>query len=159
MSSRTGACKADKHGFSARCIQGIMSRRSDDFGAEAVGDHQPFILRQDIVGKIGGDGEGEKIAIFQIVPPFVVRLEIGKSGFDLDDGEPALMVQRHDIGAPAVGERQLEKNGLIGSHQRAADPASDARCNFRTDFKDGISVRCHFRSPSPPTHGRIVKRR
>ncbi len=158
MSSCTGARKADKHGFSTRCIQWIMSRRPDDLGAEAVGDHQPLILRQDIVGKIGGDGEGKKITIFQIVLPFVIGLEIGKSGFDLDNGEPALMVQRHDISAPAVGERQLEKNGLIGSHQGAPNAASDARSDFRADFKDGIGVGRHFRSTSPPTHGSAVKR-
>ncbi len=155
-----GACarKANEHGFSARGAQWIMARRPDGFGAEPVGDHQALIFRQDTLGKVGSDGECKEIAIVQIVSPFVIGLEVGEPGLDLDNGEPAPMIQRHDIGAPAIGERQLEENGLVGGHQRPPDAAPNARRNLRADLEKRISVRCHSRSTLPWTRPGAGKR-
>lgn len=142
----TGAREADQHGLSAGGAQRLEARGPDELGAETVGDHQSLVGRQDALGKVGRDREREKIAIVQIVPPLVVSLEVGEAGFDFDDGEPALMVQRHHVGATSIGERKLEQHGLIGRHQRPSDPALEPRRNLGTDRRRFIGS--HRRLPN-----------
>lgn len=123
-----------------------MPRWPNDLGIEAISDHQPLVLRQNVIGEVGRNGECKKIAIVQIVTPFVIGLEIGKPGLDLDDGEPALVVQRHDICASPIGERQLEEDRLIGSHQRASHSAFKPCGHLRADRQISIDISCLHRS-------------
>ena len=49
----------------------------------------------------------EAVAIIEIVDPFAVAEQVGLGDLDLDDGQAALGVDRHQVGAAAVGQRHF----------------------------------------------------
>ena len=85
----------------------MLRRLADDLRAEGVGHDQPGVGREDFARHLERGGEEQPVAVQPIVDPFLVGAEIGDRRFDLDDPDLAAGAERHQVGAPAGGERQL----------------------------------------------------
>jgi hypothetical protein len=75
--------------------------------AMAISDDQAAVGGDAVLRKILGDGKEKDIAKRTIVLPLVVRLEVGKAGFDLDNRNQTLGIHRHDVGSPPIGKGDL----------------------------------------------------
>jgi hypothetical protein len=106
---------------------GLTPGFPDDRAFEAIGQDQTLVRRQHIAREIAAGSEIEAIAIAEIVLPFAIAQEIRPARLDLDDCDPARMVECHQIGAPAVGERQLAEHRVVAVDQGADHPALDVR--------------------------------
>ena len=85
-----------------------MRRFTDDRRIVAVGDDQtsfpgkiPLLFEDS--REMRRHGPEETIAIIEIVEPFAVAEQVRLGDLDLDDREAAYTVDRHEIGAAAVG--------------------------------------------------------
>ncbi len=67
----------------------------------------PVTLGRTFCGKVLVDREIETVAELEIVLPLAVGAKIREARLDLDDGERAFGRQRHEVGAAAVGKREL----------------------------------------------------
>ena len=65
------------------------------------------------------------IAIIEIVLPLHVATQVGARAFDLDDRDAAFGIERHDIGAPPVAERDFAQRHQILPPQQPRDAARD----------------------------------
>ncbi len=75
----------------------------------------------------------ESVAIIEIVDPFLVAEQIGAADLDLDDRQFPFGPDRHQIRAPAVGQRHF-------AHGEQILPAEQARHAARHLGRDGRSV-------------------
>jgi hypothetical protein len=119
----SGAGKAEHHRLAAGCGQRRHGAVAQHLGAKAVGHDQAGGRRDDGPVHERRDGEIELVAEFGIERPFVIGMEVLGRGFDLDDPNLAPVAERHDVGAPAIGERQLAEAGKAALAQHAADAA------------------------------------
>ena len=67
-----------------------------------------------------GHGEIETIGEIAVGRPFAVGTEIGNRALDLDDDEVAGLAEGQHIGAPPVGERELDEAGIAELVERPA---------------------------------------
>ena len=73
----------DQHGLAPGPAQGGMWCLPHYLAAEAVGEDQARVWRQDAVGEVRGDREQQPVAIGAVLRPFVVGTVILEAGFDL----------------------------------------------------------------------------
>ena len=74
----------------------------------AVGDDQPglrgeVLLLLEQTGEVRRDRPEEAIALVEIIEPFAVADQVGLGDLDLDNRQPALGIDRHQVGAAPVG--------------------------------------------------------
>src|SRR5439155_9116943 len=89
-----------------RAMRGLTDHRS----IVAIGNDQPRLAWQIALfvkdpRQERGDRPVESIAIFKIITPFPIADEVSLSDLDLDDGQAALRINRHEVGAAAIGQR------------------------------------------------------
>ena len=61
------------------------------------------------------------VAIIQILAPLAVAEQIGARDLDLDDGDHAAGIDRHHVGAAAVGQRHLADAEQIEVEEQPRD--------------------------------------
>src|SRR4051794_41101180 len=92
-----GRCKRPVRGF------------TDDRRIVTIGDNQSRLRWQiaflvENSRKLRRHRPKEAIAIIEIIEPLAVTEKIGLGDLDLDDRKSAFGIDRHEIGAPSVGE-------------------------------------------------------
>ena len=107
----------------------------------------PGLLRHDLGGHVGRDREIKAVAMGGVVAPFAVGAEVGDRGFDLDDQQRALAVERDDVGAPAVAERRVP----YASNSRARARAAARRARSPARFPTAGRRSAHDRSRQRPS--------
>ena len=85
-----------------------------------------MLVGQHFLGKILGHGEIIEIAEVEIFAPFGVAAKVGERGLDLDNGEEALCIERDDIGAPPVPDREFGER-LLAFVVRSGDSDIDSQ--------------------------------
>src|SRR5690606_15137290 len=96
-------------------------RLAHDLRAITVRKDETAFVREDGSRHIRMGGEEEAVGMQAVFWPLAVDAEILDRGFDLDDPAIALTGKRHEIGAPAGGERQFRKDGCAHLHEQALD--------------------------------------
>ena len=74
---RRAAGEPEHHGLAPRGIQPVLGCLADEIGAEAVGEDEAAILRDELPREVGVDGEIEPVAPLPVFRPFPVGAEIG----------------------------------------------------------------------------------
>jgi hypothetical protein len=106
-------------------------RRPENLRVIAIGNDHPAALRQERRGierravQLRRESPVEAVAIVQIVGPFRVAQQIGAAHLDLDDGDPALGVDAHQIGAASAAQRHFGQAPGIVAREQPADSARD----------------------------------
>ena len=80
-----GAGEAQHHGLAACGRYPLLDTLAHELGAVAVGKDQSRFSRDDLVGKIGRDGEIEPVAEIEIVLPLRIGPIVDEARLDLDD--------------------------------------------------------------------------
>jgi hypothetical protein len=78
-----------------------------DLRPVAVGQDEPAFIREDFRRHLGMRREEEAVGMQPVFRPFPVDTEILDRGFDLDDPDIAFRRERHEVGPPAGGQRNL----------------------------------------------------
>ncbi len=76
-----------------------------------VRNDQAGLGGENLARQIGREGEEQPVAMGAVLLPLLVGAQILDRRFDLDDPDLAALVQRHQIGAPPGGQRQLADAG------------------------------------------------
>ena len=74
-------------------------------------------------GNSGGDGEIEGVAVGQVLAPLAVGAEVFQPRLHLGDGDLAARPQRHDVGAAAVRQGDLQQRRIAQRRQQPRRPA------------------------------------
>ena len=98
---------------------------TQDSSAEAIGDDQALILGQKLLWEVFGNTEVKSIAILAILGPFLVDVEIRSTRLHLYHDDLALFVEAGHVGAPSVGEGELQHGGVAHVAKDAHNAAGD----------------------------------
>ena len=74
-------------------------------------------------------GPEESVAVIEIIGPFVVADQICLGDLDLDDGETALRIDRHQVRAAAVGKRHFADGEQVMATEQTRDSTGHFRCD------------------------------
>src|SRR5689334_4694266 len=99
-------------GFAASWSERAMCGLTDHSRVVSVGDDQPCFARQvsfllEDSGKAGRHRPEKAVAIVEIVSPFAVSEKVSLRDLNLDDGQTALRINRHEIRTAAVRKRHF----------------------------------------------------
>lgn len=107
-----------------------MSGVADNRRVVAIRDNQtglrgkiPLLFKQS--RELRRNRPEESIAKVEIVEPFAVAEQIGPGDLDLDDRQPALGVDRHQIGAPPIGQGHFAYCEKVLPTEQASDSPCD----------------------------------
>ena len=107
-----------------------MRRFARDHRVIAVGDDQPGRAWKEARTlanrrQRGGHRPIKAVAIIEIVQPRAVADQIGLGDFDLNNGEAALWIDRHHVGAATIWQRHLADCEQVLPAEQAGHSASD----------------------------------
>ncbi len=105
---------------------GNERRLTREHRAEAVGDGEAGVGRQNLTRKIVPDREIEPIAMRHIIRPFEIGAKIGETGFDFNDNETAFGAHRQNIRPPTNTNRRLAKRCVAHRIQQPANATGKA---------------------------------
>jgi len=119
------ARKTHHDSLATRSAHSVLGSCAKELGAEAIGNDQTAIGRDQCLSKIAIDCEVELIAPLPVIGPFLIRAKIGAAGLDFHNRDRPARIYRHEIATATVSQRKFAYNGLIQKPKISPDPARD----------------------------------
>ena len=123
-------------GLAARGVERKRRRGADDLGVVAIGHDHPtvFGMKARVIEtgavEVRGQAPIEPVAVIEVIGPLGVAEQVGAADLDLDDDDPALGVDPHQIGA-AVAPAGLGRQRHFGDapHVVAREQSANPACH------------------------------
>lgn len=115
--------KVEEQRAPPRGVERQVRRRSQQGGAEGIGDDETGLLGNNSLGKELWNREVEGVAVLEILRPLPIGTEVLEARFNLDDDDTSFRIEADHINPAPGTERELRKGRIAQIAEHTADAA------------------------------------